>query len=177
MLYRCVRCRTRAFVYRTCLKMALKTRKTGGGSFDASKARSTPSENHLPAIDDLFLVCRVCESDFRSPRLLPCLHSFCSDCLEDSLGRSQIEPGQAFLCPLCRTRCVVPGRGIRDMPANCLATALAEFLRSRTTPEGVGHGGGGECGGCRKSSVAKKCVECGDWLCDKCCDLHLKVSA
>lgn len=122
-----------------------------------------------------FLVCQVCDSDLRGPRLLPCLHSFCGDCLEGSLDRGEIRPGQAFFCPLCRTRCVVPARGVRDMAPNYLATALLEFLRCKKVPEAEEAGGGVECGACRTTEVEKKCIECGDWLCHECCTLHVKV--
>lgn len=51
----------------------------------------------------------------RDPKVLPCLHSFCEQCLEDSLAKSNIGPGQAFLCPICHSEAVVPKRGVSAM--------------------------------------------------------------
>jgi hypothetical protein len=52
-----------------------------------------------------FLKCPVCEMDFNNPKVLPCLHSFCAECLKASLKQSNIgEYGakrQAFIHPCC----------------------------------------------------------------------------
>lgn len=124
--------------------------------------------NALPVCEDSFLICRVCEGQYRRPKLLSCFHSFCNDCLETNLDRSQIGPGQAFLCPICKTRCIVPEKGVRDMTVNALVNAVVEFLQSKSEND--------ECGGCHsRQRGLKKCIECSDWLCSDCCTLHMRV--
>ena len=122
------------------------------------------------AVDNL-LHCPVCSHEFNAPKLLPCLHSFCFECLESSLGQSQIGPGQAFLCPLCKTQCVVPPRGVRAMKSNVFLVTLQEFFHNKTLDPDQ------ECETCDSGRAArKKCIECTDWMCNQCCAMHLKVS-
>ena len=46
------------------------------------------------------LECAVCLEQFKDPKVLPCLHSFCKICLEGLVGRK----GNAgkLNCPTCR---------------------------------------------------------------------------
>lgn len=37
-----------------------------------------------------FMHCPVCGGEFREPKMLPCLHSFCEECLETSLHQSEV---------------------------------------------------------------------------------------
>ncbi len=37
-----------------------------------------------------FMHCPVCNREFREPKMLPCLHSFCEECLESSLHQSEV---------------------------------------------------------------------------------------
>ena len=54
-------------------------------------------------------VCPICCDQFKTPRVLPCCHTFCTGCLEKSLEEPEgtgggKAPGPAVLCcPLCRT--------------------------------------------------------------------------
>jgi len=54
--------------------------------------------------------CPICLEDFKDPKSLPCLHTFCLECLR-SHCRDKL-PGDEFLCPICRNSCLVPEAGI-----------------------------------------------------------------
>lgn len=69
----------------------------------------------LQQIRDEFLVCPLCNSHYKEPKLLPCLHTFCHQCLLDKVrtncnGDSQKENGEvsdklhevSFKCPVCK---------------------------------------------------------------------------
>ena len=128
-------------------------------------------------LTDELLYCPNCNKELTQPKLLECLHSFCLECLELCLRSNNILAGQSFLCPLCRTQCKVPDGGVNDMKDNILVKSMHNFLNFRNellqdVPLG--------CGGCGraglKKSKAKKCLDCSDWLCRKCCDVHLQVN-
>ena len=95
-------------------------------------ASAAGDDSSSSAIDNL-LRCPVCSNEFNAPKLLPCLHSYCFECLESSLAQSHIGPGQAFLCPLCKTQCVVPPRGVRAMKSNVFLVTLQVSKRTRLT--------------------------------------------
>ncbi|ESN95184.1 hypothetical protein HELRODRAFT_179784 [Helobdella robusta] len=119
---------------------------------------------------DDFLHCPCCQNEYNQPKMLPCLHSFCYECLESNLTQNGIGPGEAFLCPICKTQCVVPARGVRAMKSNIFLVTLQEFFHSKTLDPET------ECEACDSGRAArKKCIECSDWLCNQCCAMHLKV--
>ncbi|KAL8616986.1 hypothetical protein ACOMHN_041904 [Nucella lapillus] len=62
----------------------------------------------------LNLTCGVCKDVYRSPRLLPCHHSFCLDCVEGLIG---VKP-RVFSCPECRRPTPVPRNGALGFPRN-----------------------------------------------------------
>lgn len=50
--------------------------------------------------------CSVCRGRFMDPRVLPCLHTFCLDCIQHAgFNRS---PGERMSCPLCRNEFTIP---------------------------------------------------------------------
>ena len=42
------------------------------------------------------LTCPICLELFKTPKLLPCLHSFCKECLQDMVGKSTGKPKGNF---------------------------------------------------------------------------------
>jgi len=83
-------------------------------------------------LSEEFMNCPVCKKTFETPKLLPCLHSFCERCLQNSLQASGIQQGQAFLCPLCRNDCVLPKKGVSALPSNVFIETLQKFRTKKT---------------------------------------------
>src|SRR5687768_9389330 len=98
---------------------------------DGKKPSAAATAAATAGLSDAFLFCPVCNNEFNTPKVLPCLHSFCYECLESSLSQSEIGPGQAFLCPICKTQCVVPARGVRAMKSNIFLVTLQEFFQNK----------------------------------------------
>ncbi|KAK3087326.1 hypothetical protein FSP39_004710 [Pinctada imbricata] len=47
------------------------------------------------------LRCKMCESNFMDPKLLPCGHTFCKRCVIDHLQHNTETESSGFLCPSC----------------------------------------------------------------------------
>ena len=60
------------------------------------------------------LKCPICQEDLKDPRLLPCIHSFCLECLE-RYCRDAVE-GDDKPCPICRYEFEIPKNGVADLP-------------------------------------------------------------
>ena len=58
------------------------------------------------------LTCPVCLEHYTNPKTLPCLHSFCQDCLE----RFPLDGSKSFYCPICRVSVALPEEGARAFP-------------------------------------------------------------
>ena len=78
--------------------------------------------------------CTICQEDLRDPRLLPCTHSFCLECLE-AYCRDKL-PGDDVPCPVCRNEFQIPKNGVAGLPVR---THTTEFTPSATRERGGGH--------------------------------------
>ena len=64
------------------------------------------------------IVCGVCSKPYNDPRILPCLHSFCQQCLHHEIEKSGCQ--QVFKCPTCdceRSTSILVG-GASVLPQN-----------------------------------------------------------
>ncbi|XP_075042413.1 uncharacterized protein LOC142101883, partial [Mixophyes fleayi] len=64
--------------------------------------------------------CPICfatyDNVFRTPRLLPCSHTFCTECLcKLCVFQKELE---TFCCPMCRAVVAIPPGGIPHLPPN-----------------------------------------------------------
>ncbi|NXL63762.1 TRI59 protein, partial [Chordeiles acutipennis] len=77
------------------------------------------------------LTCSICYSIFEDPRVLPCSHTFCRNCLE---GVIQLSSNFAIWrplriplkCPNCRSIAEIPASGTESLPVNFALKAIIE---------------------------------------------------
>ncbi|XP_071830719.1 uncharacterized protein [Apostichopus japonicus] len=63
----------------------------------------------LDEIEDKLLSCPICIQPLKEPKVLPCLHRYCSDCLESYIKRAQVE----LECAVCRELFTIPPEGFK----------------------------------------------------------------
>lgn len=104
------------------------------------------AERVVRNVENDYLMCSICLGRYTNPRLLPCGHSFCKQCLEDHIKQTVTDQGaQHFKCPNDRTQIGRPAPGI---PVKQWASAfpLDTFLGSLLSavlvhgPDGTGAG-------------------------------------
>ncbi|KAM6140422.1 LOW QUALITY PROTEIN: tripartite motif-containing protein 3 [Pterocles gutturalis] len=97
----------------------------GGSSPSPSPSPSPgPSPVVLRQIDQQFLVCSICLERYRSPKVLPCLHTFCERCLQNYPAQSL-----TLSCPVCRQSSILPERGVAALQNNFFITNLMDLLQ------------------------------------------------
>ncbi|XP_078691195.1 E3 ubiquitin-protein ligase TRIM71-like [Branchiostoma floridae x Branchiostoma belcheri] len=122
-------------------------------------------------ITEEFLVCQICLEDFKQPKVLPCLHTFCQPCLERLLARVG-----KLSCPTCRQDVPLPQNGVQGLKSNFLVGKLHDILQNQ--PKGKGETSeprqeGVPCTACDRGNPAEfYCMECTDYLCQMCNDTH-----
>ncbi|KAM7074328.1 transcription intermediary factor 1-beta isoform 10-T10 [Ciconia maguari] len=119
---------------------------------------------------DLLERCGVCRERLRAerePRLLPCLHSVCRECLRAAPGPAAAPSpdGPVVDCPICKHQChlkdVVENYFLRDSGAEAAATS---------------QGSSQCCTSCEDNALATSyCVECSEPLCETCVEAHQRV--
>ncbi|NXX61257.1 TRI59 protein, partial [Scopus umbretta] len=71
------------------------------------------------------LTCSVCYSIFEDPRILPCSHTFCRNCLEGVIQPSS-HLRVPLKCPNCRSVVEIPAAGTELLPINFALKAIIE---------------------------------------------------
>ncbi|XP_075761200.1 E3 ubiquitin-protein ligase TRIM45 isoform X2 [Pelodiscus sinensis] len=130
--------------------------------------------------------CPLCTKLFSSPKILPCLHTFCMACLEqlepfsvlsvqgeDSDSTSEgswlqdhRQPPLSILCPICDTEVGLPPGGTHDLTTDHLA--MNEVLQETLQAPGPGI----LCDLCVDGEAVKHCPICKANLCHFCCQAH-----
>nr|XP_040056845.1 uncharacterized protein trim45 isoform X5 [Gasterosteus aculeatus aculeatus] len=128
-------------------------------------------------------VCNVCTRLFRDPKILPCLHTFCADCVgrlepfavssrkrpED--GRSEAAEADrpagtvTVLCPDCDSEVDLPASGPGGLSTDHLALHEV-FLETLATDGPLG------CDLCGEGGAESRCDVCCVNLCAFCCQAH-----
>ena len=125
------------------------------------------------------LTCAICQDLLNDPKILPCLHSFCTSCLKEWSERlANLDPSKRHLeCPLCRAKVLLStSHDIEKLPSHFSAIRLIEIVRlqelaniTKTTPI---------CQNCNEGENAvSSCSECAIFLCDFCEKAHQRFKA
>ena len=108
------------------------------------------------------LTCQICDNLFKDPRILPCLHTFCCQCIETLLRNRPLEEKQ-LKCPTCELDTGLECRkSVRLLPPNSLLISLLDVLL-------IHQGESIVCDVCdpsEDSSAVVRCRECSLYLCD-----------
>ncbi|XP_065908515.1 tripartite motif-containing protein 2-like [Dysidea avara] len=108
------------------------------------------------------LSCPVCFNLFKSPRYLPCHHSYCEGCLEKMQVQSKI------ICPECRKEAKVPAGGVKEFATNFFINKLVDDLILRRTKSEAKV----TCNECGDDEIAAFCPSCNSFLCPVCSSIH-----
>lgn len=78
------------------------------------------------------LICSICQGIFSKPKALPCMHTYCEDCLREYVcSRSYDAVGQ-FPCPICQQLVGIPATGVEAYRDNFY---IASILDSFAAPQ------------------------------------------
>src|SRR6218665_1461510 len=120
--------------------------------------------------------CPICMSVFTDPRILPCIHTFCVECLNRTGESDQRKPGDKMPCPLCRKEFIIPEDGMNGVQKNFFmenlllykttlqmgsTTIICDMCNTRNE---------GQIENLPKASM--RCLECQDYYCDSCVKVH-----
>ena len=153
-------------------------------------ARADNDSNKLRNVEER-LRCSICTGIFTSPRMLPCLHTYCeTPCITALVEQAANAVGGKveIRCPLCCASCVLPEGGVAGLPRNIFVADLVEVMEVKAAAGigGVGaekgdeveEDGGVVCDWCddgEKKPAAIHCPTCGVFLCDSHQRAHAKA--
>ena len=136
----------------------------------AEKTVLSTSSTALKKLEEQ-LTCAICLDLYTNPKTLPCLHSFCQQCLE---GLPLDPQGDNYFisCPTCRHHTQLPQpTGAADFPAAFQINNFKEIYNLMTKVSGHQQV---TCDNCTTTNATGYCKECAKLLCQECIDIHKK---
>ena len=130
-----------------------------------------PVEKGLEELDKE-ISCPVCQEHFRDPKILPCLHYYCKECIRQLALRAGAN--RPFACPECRRETVLPQNDPDQLPTAFFVNRMKEL---RTKMEKVQGKMEAICEMCSRTKAEAFCRQCTEFICHDCVKLHgvLKV--
>uniref|UniRef100_A0A8D2DBZ3 E3 ubiquitin-protein ligase TRIM56 n=1 Tax=Sciurus vulgaris TaxID=55149 RepID=A0A8D2DBZ3_SCIVU len=129
------------------------------------------SPSLLEALSSDFLACKICLEQLHTPKTLPCLHTYCQDCL------AQLAESGHIRCPECRETVPVPPAGVAAFKTNFFVNGLLDLVKARAC--GDLRAGKPACALCplvggtsAGGPATARCLDCADDLCQACADGH-----
>ncbi|XP_077997899.1 E3 ubiquitin-protein ligase TRIM45-like [Glandiceps talaboti] len=124
-------------------------------------------------VGDDFLSCAICLDQFTNPKIIPCFHTFCEDCLHALVERNY----GVLLCPLCRKESPLPMGGVAKLQRNFYMDRLLEDITTGPTSTSTTGGKPSVCELCEDKVIKHVCIECQQYCCDTCARSHKKSKA
>ena len=113
------------------------------------------------------VTCGICHDRYQEPKLLPCCHYYCKQCIISLSSRYQ--PNQPFPCPDCREPTLLPGNDPDRLPTVFFINRMKE-LHSRMEKA---HGKlEALCELCPRGKVTAFCRQCVNFICAECVKSH-----
>lgn len=104
------------------------------------------------------LECSMCLEGFKEPKILPCFHTFCLNCLKAYVTVTAND--NSFVCPLCRKAIDIPEGGVEEFQNNF----YIQSIKTRKT----------DCDLCQSPAVSL-CTDCDESYCNTCMNAHTRM--
>ena len=139
------------------------------------------SGDNIAKQDDLddMTTCCICTEVYTDPKVLPCIHTFCMKCIQETGLTANKGPGDEMPCPICRRLFKIPQEGFPGLPKHFFIEKLIQLANvsdQSATSRAL-------CDACveenkedgREIRAADSfCVDCKQKYCAECCRQHRK---
>ena len=118
--------------------------------------------------------CPLCLETVNNPKTLPCLHSFCLECLDKHANFARRQLQATIKCPVCQTSFQIPeGDSFQNLPTSYHLNRLVDVLALKDSGAQAQ-----KCGSCDENNTASSyCFVCQSFLCSPCFEAHQRLKA
>ncbi|XP_068675931.1 E3 ubiquitin-protein ligase TRIM71-like [Montipora foliosa] len=118
--------------------------------------------------------CPLCIETVKNPKTLPCLHSFCLECLDRHANFARRQLKVTIKCPVCQTSFQIPETDtFENLPSSFHLNRLVDVLALED-----GSVQSQRCNSCGENNTATcYCFVCQDFLCASCFEAHQRLKA
>ena len=125
-----------------------------------------PVEKGLEELEEE-ITCPVCQEHFRDPKILPCLHYYCKECVRQLALRAGTN--RPFVCPECRRGTVLPQNDPNQLPTAFFVNRMKELRTKMGKAQGKMEA---LCEMCSRAKAVAFCRQCTDFICNDCARMH-----
>jgi len=116
------------------------------------------------------ITCPVCHEHFHDPKILPCLHYYCKECIRKLA--LQAGPNNLFACPECRRGTLLPQNDPDQLPTAFFVNRMKELRTKMDKAQGKVET---VCEVCSGAKVEAFCRQCAEFICCDCVRSHKKM--
>ena len=118
--------------------------------------------------------CPLCLETIKNPKTLPCLHSFCLECLDELANFARRQLQTTIKCPVCQTSFPIPDTDtFANLPSSFHLNRLVDVLALENGTVQTQR-----CNTCdENNSVTSYCFVCQSFLCASCFKYHQRFKA
>ena len=116
--------------------------------------------------------CPLCLETVNNPKTLPCIHSFCLECLDKHANFARRQLQATIKCPVCQTSFQIPeGDSFKNLPASYHLNRLVDVLALKDSGTQAQ-----KCSSCDENNTASSyCFVCQIFLCTSCFEAHQRL--
>ncbi|CAH3024595.1 unnamed protein product [Porites evermanni] len=116
--------------------------------------------------------CPLCLETVNNPKTLPCIHSFCLECLDKHANFARRQLQAKIKCPVCQTSFQIPeGDSFKNLPASYHLNRLVDVLALKDGGKQTQ-----KCSSCDENNTASSyCFVCQILLCSVCFEAHQRL--
>ena len=118
------------------------------------------------------ITCAICHDHYTEPKVLPCCHYYCKQCLHSLALRTGLD--RPFSCPECRNSTTLPQRSADNLPSAFIVNRLKDMhskLERALSKEET------KCESCFETNVEAYCRQCAKFICAECVVQHQRMKA
>ena len=118
------------------------------------------------------VTCAICHEHYTDPKILPCLHYYCRQCIHTLALRTGID--RPFPCPECRTDTALPQGGVDHLKPAFFVNRMKSIHSNLSKVHGKVEA---MCESCSGDKAEAFCRQCEQFICVDCIRSHQKMKA
>ena len=116
------------------------------------------------------ITCAICHEHYTEPKVLPCCHYYCKQCLHQLTLRKGAD--KPFSCPECRKDTTLPEGGLDNLPTAFFVNRMKEVHSKLELAHGKVEA---KCEMCSEDKAEAFCRQCAKFICAFCVKSHSRM--
>ena len=116
------------------------------------------------------IICAICHEHYTEPKVLPCCHYYCKQCIHHIAMRTGID--KPFPCPECRKDTTLPEASVDNLPTAFFLNRMKEVHSKLELAYGKVEA---KCEVCLEDKAEAFCRQCTKFICAECVKQHRRM--